>query len=101
MAYYTAVYQNDNYGWFTKKNRIYENELGFTVHRFQGKLCLLKNGYRIAELIEPDRLETKFKGSFENWIESIRKKDIQKVENLKEYQRQITEDIKVIENIWK
>lgn len=100
MAYYTAVYEKDNYGWLTKDNQIWERN-GFTVHKFQGKYCMVKDGYRIVELIETDRLNTAYGGSFVKWIESIRKKDIKKIEKLKEYQSQITEDIEIIESIWK
>jgi len=100
MAYYTAVYTKSNHNWFTNENQIWEHH-GFTVHQVGGTYYMLKDGYRIAELLEIDRLHTAYGGSFIRWIAAIRKKDIKKIEKLREYQEQISKDIELIESIWK
>lgn len=99
MAYYTAVYQRiaDH---IKICPIIYQNEDGFEVRKAMSRYYLIKSGYKIAEIIETDVLDKKYKGNFELWIESIRKKDIKKITNLKEYIDQVDADIKLIESIW-
>lgn len=99
MAYYTAVYRP-----IASHVKIcpiiYQNEDGFEVRKVTFRYYLIKSGYKISEMVETDVLDKKYKGNFELWIESIRKKDIKKIANLKEYIDQVNADIKLIESIW-
>lgn len=99
MAYYTAVYQSVS-DWIYDHPIVYQNEDGFEVRKVTSSYYLVKSGYKIAEMIETDVLDKKYKGNFELWIDFIRKKDIKKIENLKGYIDQINADIKLIESIW-
>jgi hypothetical protein len=99
MAYYTAAYQPIS-DWAHDAPIAYQNEDGFEVRQTTSRYYLIKSGYKIAELIEQDVLIKKFKGNFELWIDSIRKKDIQKIETLKGYIDQINVDIELIRSIW-
>lgn len=99
MAYYTVVYEKFPDNW--KENLIFRNDLGFEVWESGSSWYLIKDGYKIGILIDSDRFQNAYNGDFEKWINVVRKKDIDKIENLQEYQEQISKDIEVIESIWK
>lgn len=78
---------------------VYFND-GYEVTLFQGRLFLYKNHYRIADLINGyETLDKKFKGDFNKWIESIKKKDINKIKNIKDKISELEEEIKHLNSI--
>lgn len=100
MAYYTAVYKKDD---FYKNCKLEWESKNFKSYSWGSRLFLYtKDDYRIGELIDGyDGLEKYHKGSFEVWLENIRKKDLKKLEALNQYQSDLKNDIEVIETIWK
>lgn len=59
------------------------SENGYQITNFQGRLFLYKDQHRMAQLVDGyETLNKKFKNDFNLWIQSVRKKDIKKIQNI-------------------
>lgn len=102
MAFYTATYKTDEFYKHKTCQLQWKND-DFRVYSWQGRLFLYTNDdFRIAELINGyEGLSKYHKGSFETWIENVKKKDLKKIETLEQYQFELENDIDLIKTIWK
>lgn len=96
MAYFTAKYNKS-----TVHGKTIWSENDIKVTSDHGRYYLYKKDYRIAEIISgKETFDKKYKGSYHNWIQSIKKKDMEKIEKLKKMAQEIIDDTKQIEDIW-
>lgn len=73
---------------------------GYEVYSFQGRFFLYRKSCQIATLISGQTtLDKKFKGDFDKWIQSVKDKDIQKIENIKAHIEELKKDIETIKDI--
>lgn len=100
MAFYTATYSQ--YCWPPNcQQKIFEDG-DFTAWQTQGRYFLYYKDYQLAQCINgQESLDKAHKGSFTQWIENVKKKDLKKIEKLEEYKVQLEEDIELIKSIWK
>lgn len=99
MAYHTGVYTKAP-DWIDECEVVWERD-GFTAYKWQGRLWLVKNGYRIAELVNGfESLEKTYKGSVQVWIEKLQQKDEKKIRGIREKMENLEQDINIIESIW-
>jgi hypothetical protein len=96
MGYFTAKYsKSEKYG------KVIWSEDDIKVTSDHGRYYLYKKDYRIAEIISgKETFDKKYKGSYHNWIQAIRKKDMEKIQKLKSMAQEILDDTKQIEEIW-
>lgn len=100
MAFYTATYQPHE---FPPKWEIKIFEDGeFTVWQSNGRYFLYWKNFQLAQCINgQESLDKEHKGSFTQWIENVKKKDLKKIEKLEEYKIQLEQDIELIKTVWK
>lgn len=104
MAYYTATYRQTEIPDYekivdetlTKKFVVTYSDTG---NRFTLYARLNGDTYRLAECFS-NAWKNTYSKSVARWANSVKEKDIKKIEKLKSYIKEIYADIKTIESIW-
>lgn len=97
MSYYICVpYKSEKYG-----TKIYSNGK-FEAYQWQNHIDMFSNDLLIGTLHNGGKaLESKFKGKFENWIEFLKQKDLDKVNHTRDLIKEAEESCQFIESIWR
>ena len=71
----------------------------FKVYKHSGMLHLEINGYIVGTIFQDDISQSRYK-TYENWIKSLKTKDLKKLKKSKELVAQLQKDCQLIESIW-
>src|SRR5574343_97670 len=73
----------------------------FSVHGQDHRFSIYLDDYYLGELVNGfGTLNKKFKGKFENWIEFLRNKDLNKVEHTRDLAKEALQTCDFIEKLW-
>ena len=96
MSYYISVpYKSEKYG-----TKVYSNGK-FEAYEWNTRIDMFMNDLLIGSMhAGRNTLDGKFKGKFENWIEFLKNKDLDKVSHTRELIKEAEESCKFIESLW-
>ena len=98
MSYHIAEPNKSN---ITEHDTLIWYEGDFKAYEWQGRITMHYKGYDIGTLIGGRKvLASRYKNSFENWIDSLREKDLAKIEHTRELCQEALDTCNMIENLW-
>lgn len=74
----------------------------FQLEKIGGRFFLYKSGVRIGELIYGQAgLDKQYKGSFEKWVDKLKKRDTQRLENIESQIYNLEEERNILNERWR
>lgn len=98
MAYFIAEPNKSN---ITSHDELIWRNGEFSAYTFQGTITMHYRGYSIGTLIGGKKvLESRYKNSYERWIDYLREKDLDKIEHTREMCQEALATCDAIESLW-